>query len=309
MKKLCLIIPTKDRPNELERLLNSMVSQDIVPEQIIIVDGSDPGVKWLTDKFTNLPIDYLQVLPPGLTRQRNAGLKKVRDDIDLIGFLDDDIVLQDNCLKNMLDFWYKAGDDVAGAGFNIIDHPPEGKPKWLEFIFKLYLKDKPAGTLLKVGRNMPYCPAEQTEETQWLCGGATVWRKKTYDTFDYDEWFAGYGIVEDIDFSYRVSKTNRLFVVAEAQVRHIETPKKNHYLLAYIVTMNHLYVSKKHDELSYPLCVLYFSMNGIRCLLSGLLHRDTINIKKGMGIMNAALRGSILGIARVKKQVKYIKSE
>ena len=308
MKKLCIIIPTKDRPFELERLFNSMVSQDVLPEQIVVVDGGEPGVRELTDKFSNLPIDYLQVLPPGLTRQRNAGLKIVRDDIDLIGFLDDDIVLQDGCLKNMLAFWDKAGDDVAGAGFNIIDHPPEGKPKWLEFLFKRYLKNKPAGALLKVGRNMTYCPAPATAETQWLCGGATVWRRNIYDTFDYDEWFAGYGIVEDVDFSYRVSKTNKLFVAADAQVRHIETPKKNHYLLAYIVTMNHLYVSKKHDELSYPLCILYFLINGVRCLISGLLHRNRTNREKGMGILNASLRGSIFGISRTKRQVKDSKA-
>lgn len=304
MEKLCLIIPTKDRPFELERLFNSMVSQEILPEQIIVVDGGDPGTKGVVDKFSNLPIDYLQVLPPGLTRQRNAGLNRVKDNIDLIGFLDDDIVLQNNCLKNMLDFWEEAGEDVAGAGFNIIDHPPEGKPKWLEFIFKLYLKDKPVGALLKVGRNIPYCPAPRTSETQWLCGGATVWRKKIYDTFEYDEWFAGYGIVEDIDFSYRVSKFYKLYVVAEARLRHIETGRRNYYLSAYIVTMNHLYLAKKHDEFSYPLCVVYMLANGFRHFIYGLKDLNKDNINKGLGHIIASLKGSVLGGSRVERQVK-----
>lgn len=72
LPELCLIIPTKDRQSELERLLKSMEEQDILPDQIIIVDGGNPGIKWLIDKFPKLPIDYLQVLPPGLTRQYNA---------------------------------------------------------------------------------------------------------------------------------------------------------------------------------------------------------------------------------------------
>ncbi|MDO8282178.1 MAG: glycosyltransferase [Thermodesulfovibrionia bacterium] len=302
--RLCLIVPTKDRPFELERLFRSIQSQNILPAQIIIVDGGEPGIKWLADKYSDLKIDYLQVLPPGLTRQRNAGLKRVGDDIDLIAFLDDDIVLEPGCLENMLDFWTGANDDTGGAGFNIIDHPPTGKPRWLEFLFSLYLKNKPAGALLKTGRNMPYCPASATTETQWLCGGATVWRKEIFSEFDYDEWFAGYGIVEDVDFSYRVSRKYKLFVAADSQVRHIETSKKNHYLQAYVVTMNHLYLSKKHAEFSYPLCLAYFMTNGARCLLSGILFLNKFNIKKGMGIINASLRASILGISRVQRQVK-----
>ena len=41
INNICLIIPTKDRPKELERFLHSVASQNILPKQIIIVDGGD----------------------------------------------------------------------------------------------------------------------------------------------------------------------------------------------------------------------------------------------------------------------------
>jgi glycosyltransferase involved in cell wall biosynthesis len=304
MNKLCLIIPTKDRTFELQRLLNSIKTQDTLPAQIIIVDGGDPGIKGLVDKYAELSVDYLQILPPGLTRQRNAGLKKVKGDIDLVAFLDDDIVLEPGCLRNMLSFWQSAPDRVGGAGFNIIDYPPSGKPRWLEFIFSKYLKNKPYGALLRTGRNMPYCPAVATTKTDWLCGGATVWKRNIFKEFSYDEWFASYGIVEDIDFSHRVSRKFDLFVIADARLRHIETShKKNHYLLAYIVTMNHLYLAHKHDEFSYPLCLIYFFSNGIWSFIQGLFTFNKDNINKGAGHIFASLKG-ILGVERVIRQVK-----
>lgn len=304
MNNLCLIIPTKDRPKELERFLHSVASQNVLPKQTIIVDGGEPGIKWLADKFEQLPIDYLQVLPPGLTRQRNVGLKVVREDIDLIAFLDDDIVLEPNCLESMLSFWKDAPYNIGGAGFNIIDMPPSEKPKWLEMMFSRYLKNKKSGTLLKSGRSMPYCPAVTTTETEWLCGGATVWRSEIFKDFAFDEWFASYGIVEDIDFSYRVSKRYKLYVVAEARLRHIETGQRNFYLQAYVVTMNHLYLAKKHDKFSYPLCIIYMLINGIRHFIYGLISLNKDNIDRGMGHMAASLKGGILGTSRVERQVK-----
>jgi glycosyltransferase involved in cell wall biosynthesis len=283
--------------------MESVKSQDTLPAQIIIVDGGDPGIKGLVDTYTDLPVDYLQVLPPGLTRQRNAGLKKVKRDIDLVAFLDDDIVLEPECIRNMLSFWQSAPDHVGGAGFNIIDYPLSGKPSWLEFIFSTYLKNKPYGALLRTGRNMPYCPAGSTSKTEWLCGGATVWRSNIFKEFDYDEWFASYGIVEDIDFSHRVNKKFDLFVVADARLRHIETSHKNQYLLSYIVTMNHLYLAHKHDRFSYPLCLIYFFSNGIRSFIQGILTFNKENISKGAGHILASLKG-VHGVERVKTQVK-----
>jgi glycosyltransferase involved in cell wall biosynthesis len=304
MHKLCLIIPTKDRPVELERLLNSIKTQSVLPGQIIIVDGGEPGIKWLADKFSKLSIDYLQVLPPGLTRQRNSGLRIVRDDIDLVGFLDDDIVLEFGCIKNMLNFWESASDKIGGAGFNIIDVTPSQKPWWAELLSNRYLKNKRPGSLLKSGQNIPYCPASVTIETDWLCGGATVWKKEIFEKFGYDEWFATYGIVEDIDFSFRASKHYKLAVVADAKVRHIELPRKNHFLWAYVVTMNHLYLSKKHSEFSYPLCVLNFLADGLKCVFYGLLRFNGNYIKRGTGHLLASLKGSIISISRVERQVK-----
>lgn len=304
MHKLCLIIPTKDRPFELEHLLNSIEVQSILPGQIIIVDGGNPGIKYLSDKFSELSVDYLQVLPPGLTRQRNAGLKIVKENIDLVGFLDDDVVLEKDCLSNMLNFWERAPDQLGGAGFNIVNITPSPKTWWAELLMSKSLRDKKSGSLLRNGRNVPYCPAKVTLETDWLCGGATVWKKEIFDKFEFDEWFASYGVVEDLDFSYRVRKYYKLAVVANARVQHIETGEKDYFFWAYIVTMNHIYFAYKHPDFSSLLCALSFFNEGIKCLMYGVLLRNKNYVYRGAGHIWAVIRRFFLGIHRVERQVK-----
>lgn len=302
--KLCFIIPTKDRPFEIERLFKSISIQDAMPSQIIVVDGGSSGVKDIVKKFSELPVDYLQVQPPGLTRQRNGGLKAVRPDIDIVGFLDDDIVLEPKCIENMISFWSHASEDTGGAGLNIIDNKYPNKPAWF---FKFFLiRDSNPGKILKSGRNVPYCPANKTHKTQWLCGGATVWRKDIFEKFKFDEWFSAWGIGDDVDFSYRVSKEYSLMVVADAKVRHIETgiPSNRQYLRAYIATMNNMYFAQKHSEFSKELSAWGFFGQGLAFLVSGLIKRNKADIRRGTGHCTAALSGLFFGIKQMDKQVK-----
>src|SRR5688572_20033463 len=89
MHKLAIVVPTKDRPVELRRMLESVAAQTRRPEQVIVVDGSAPDIRAVVDGFPELAIDYVRVYPPSLSRQRNAGMRVVRGDITLAGYLDD----------------------------------------------------------------------------------------------------------------------------------------------------------------------------------------------------------------------------
>ena len=74
---IAIIVPTKDNPEDLYKLLKSMQGLTVRPDQLIIVDGSDGDIGPVMAQFKDLDIDYLRVRPPGLTRQRNAGIGAV----------------------------------------------------------------------------------------------------------------------------------------------------------------------------------------------------------------------------------------
>lgn len=103
--RLAIVIPTKDRPDDLRKLLDSLRSQSRRPDQVIVVDGSNPDVSHVVAEFRELPLDYVRVYPPSLARQRNAGMARLAGDITLAGYLDDDIVLERDAVEAMMRFW------------------------------------------------------------------------------------------------------------------------------------------------------------------------------------------------------------
>ena len=132
--KLAVIVPTKDMPETLTRLLNIIRDQSYRPEQIIVVDGSDNPVNDVVDGFYDMSIDYVRIHPPGLTKQKNAGVANIAHGITLLAFIDDDMVLEDDSLEFMMRFWDDADLKFGGASFNITtSDPPDA---WLRSFFK-----------------------------------------------------------------------------------------------------------------------------------------------------------------------------
>ncbi len=115
--KLAIIIPTKNREHELKRLLLSFLVQPYVPEQIIIVDASSSPNDRIMEGHS-LPIIYINK-DSGISEARNIGISLLQKDINLVCFLDDDVVLEDNALFEMMSFWKRADPDIGGCSFLI----------------------------------------------------------------------------------------------------------------------------------------------------------------------------------------------
>ena len=288
--RIAFVIPTKDRPADLRRMLKSVEAQSLLPAQMVVVDGSVEPVETVVREFPRLPIDYVRVFPPSLARQRNAGMKRLQEDITLAGYLDDDLVLNEGALEAMCSFWEVATSDVGGAAFNIVnDRRPYAT--WLKAIF--LMDSRRRGVVLPSGYHTMICPVDASIYVDWLFGGATVWRRGIIGEFSYDEWFQGTGFLEDVDYSYRVSRRYRLAVVADARVKHFSPPirRDRNFLLGKWQVINRFYFVRKHPELSVVLC------------LWALLGQLLVNAGKGAvggepGVFERVL-GNLVGIGSV----------
>jgi glycosyltransferase involved in cell wall biosynthesis len=243
--RIAFVVPTKDRPDDLHRMLVSLAQQGRRPDQVIVVDGSEPAVRELVEEFISLPIDYVRVFPPSLARQRNAGMQELTPHITLAGYLDDDVVLEPDAVERMLEFWQSAGGDIGGAAFTITNNPQPGALS-LKQLFGI--DDAQPGRVLRSGFASSITPQRADLETQWLYGGATVWRRSVIESYPYDEWFVGTGFMEDIDFSYTVGARYRLFVVANARLAHYSRPVRSdrQQLLGKWQIVNRMHVVRKH---------------------------------------------------------------
>ncbi|HBT41713.1 MAG TPA: glycosyltransferase [Rhodospirillaceae bacterium] len=291
--KLAYVVPTKDRPDDLGKLLESIRRQTRMPDQLIIVDGSAPDVRHVVDRFADLPITYVREMPPSLARQRNAGMAALSDDITVAGYLDDDIVMEPDATEKMLEFWEDAATDVGGAAFSIINQPQIIRESVLKFF--LMHGSKP-GKVMPSGfaAFIPY--VTKTIQTEWLYGGATVWRREVIDEISFDEWYDGYGYLEDLDYSYRVSRRWKLFVTGDARVWHFSGQKSldKQYELGRQQTFNRIYFVRKMKTFSRLATAWALSGLVFMALLAFLRYRDRPRYRRIVGNLHgivAALSG------------------
>ena len=284
--KLAIVIPTKDRPEFVERLLSSIQGQTQLPDQIIIADGGDKLIDQdMIGRFPDLPISQVRVLPPGLTKQKNAGVALVKAGTDLVGIIDDDIVLEKDALESMLSFWGGADDKVGGACFNITNARPKDAPvaRLLKKIF--FIDNRELGSVSRSGCITPIWDAQETRAVRWLGGGYTVWRMGLFDQWEFDEWFPANGLLEDVHFSYRAGKEYQLMVVAEAKAQHVEAhvPIKGEMLLGKRQMTHWVYFVSNNKDLSMTMClwscVGRMSVN----LTTGILRHDIGLVSRAFG--------------------------
>jgi GT2 family glycosyltransferase len=227
----------------------------------VIVDGSDEPIELQLREFLSGNDTYVHVHPPSLTRQRNVGISQICNDITLAGYLDDDIELQPGAIEAMLQFWEQCPDDTGGAEFNIINIPD--KKPLSDLIRRFFCMDSSIpGKVLRSGFCSSAFPALKDHSCEWLCGGATIWRRDVLDNYKFDDWYSGWAYHEDAEFSYRVFKKYRLYIVHLAKVTHNPppfNPEKNFYL-GTMAVINRYHFVKKNPELSTV--VFYWSTIG-----------------------------------------------
>jgi GT2 family glycosyltransferase len=186
---------------------------------------------------------------PGLTRQRNAGAKEAAGDI--IHFIDDDVDLDREYLEE-LDrvFCDRRNEDVAGAGGTVTN--ARRLARYAVLLKKAFLLNHDYGS----GRLQPSGYSafgynrgfKKPVEVQILGGCCASYRRSVLEEYQFDENLPGYGLQEDVDFSWRVSRKYRLMFVPGAKLIHNQSragragPARYYYFYLY----NHFYLSFKN---------------------------------------------------------------
>lgn len=269
--KLTLIICTYKRSNVIINLLDSVTTQTLYPDEIVIVDGSsDYLTKEVLAEQSYKNLVYFKVAPEdrGLTKQRNFGIARVNSTAEIIAFLDDDTVLDTHYFENLL-ATYNLHPKALGVGGYINNEVQwqkvEGnyKPTIKEFFYdgykrkdgsrfvirkKLHLdSNRPPGwsSNYSHGRSLGFLPPSgRIYEVEQLMGGVSSFKKEVFETMQFSTYFEGYGLYEDADFTIRVAKTGKLFVNTDAQLSHYHdaSGRPNKFQYGKMVVRNGWYV-------------------------------------------------------------------
>lgn len=291
------VIATKDRPADLRRTLRSLAEQSSMPRRVIVVDGGDNPVNTAVSEFDRkLDIAYVRHTPASAAAQRNAGVKMVSSDCELIGFIDDDAELEPSALERMAAFWREAAPNIGGCAFNLINHPPmrANSLKRSRLAETLGLYSAKPGLVLPSGWQTMIGRVAETIFVDWLPSTAVVWRTAVLKEALFDEFFTGYSYLEDLDLSFAIRRHWRLVVLAEAGYTHNPSPLRhlNNYHFGRREILNRLHFVRKHN-LSLPRCWLLIAGRLGMTLSHAALYFDANSIKRAAGNL-AEIKSSLI---------------
>lgn len=250
--RLAAVVPTKDRPEDVKRLLDSIRKQTNRPGLVVIVDSGGASKEEVQKYLGTLNINYIDTNIVGQIAQRNYGITLVPEQFELIAYLDDDIVLDEHAMENMIREWNRKEKETAGIGFliNNNNEPADG------IIRKLfYMGSGKPGEILKSGYNVPVSKMNGTARSGWLCGGATVWKRTIIEENKHRQIRSKWAICEDIIFSYPIGKKYPLYISPDSIVIHNEQPISSRFDTRYIyrgknTVLWRMYFVRLNEELS-----------------------------------------------------------
>ncbi len=246
------IIATRNRPDELLQTVRSVVAQTVLPAELCIVDSSDaaPALDQIEELCAawGIELDYVHPARRGLTIQRNIGIDRTRG--DPVFFIDDDVVLADDCHERILDEYERGWPQLGGVRASPLR---PARPAWYTRAFRRLFgiggwwpeaSGKVRAGFFVEGISESIGP----RRVQYFNGWFMSYRRKVFEQERFDEALSGYAFKEDIDFSYRVVRRGyTLIQTPKAKCDHLKstTSRLSSHQLQRMNLANQFYLHRK----------------------------------------------------------------
>ncbi|HIH72978.1 MAG: Glycosyl transferase [Thermococcales archaeon 44_46] len=210
-----IAVPTYNRKKKLQQCLKALVNQNYPKERyeiIVVDDGSTDGTyEFLQEKRKEIQnLRVLRQQNKGPAAARNLGIKNARGEI--IFFVDDDVIVPNNWIREFLNVFSKYPEVVAVSGY--VEAPEEILKKNIFARYEAYMS--------RLAYNMPRTIYIGSFET---FGGATCnvayKREVLEEVGGFDETFpvaAG----EDADLKLRIALKGYKFAFIPLKAIHIQ---------------------------------------------------------------------------------------
>ena len=303
--KISAIVPTIGRPESLKQLLDSLATQTRKPDEVIIADGSEGTAvaSLISDKHwkaNNLVVRHITVFPPNAVHQRQAAIAESTGDFLLL--LDDDVVLESDCVEKMCELIENQADVVAVmADFN--------NQNWSNptIVWRLYLRlfhglhdgewqGKVIGPLLRFGYNpSPLSPVDM----QWIGTCDSLVKREAFESVGgFSDFFLHRcSINEDVDLGLKLSNKGRILLCPAARLSHHHAPSGR--VSVRVAAEDDIYnrFMILHKTLGYSkikslvLVAIYFFVEGFSNIMGSV---KRLKIGSTLELIRGRLRGLVL---------------
>jgi GT2 family glycosyltransferase len=223
------VIATRHRPDDLLKTVESVLGQSVLPAELCIVDSSEntPTRVAIEEACARagLRLDYHHPAPRGLTVQRNVGVDRTTG--DPVFFIDDDVDLAPDCHERILDEYRRWGEKVGGVRAAPVR---PARPSWYTRLYRRLFGIggwwPEASGRVRAGFYVEgVSESAGVRKVEYFNGWFMSYRREVFASERFDEALSGYGYKEDIDFSYRISRTYPLIQTPKAKCDHIKSSR------------------------------------------------------------------------------------
>jgi len=224
--RVCVIIPTKNRPRDLQRATRSLFAQSGAPGSVIIIDQSlDDASRLLVEaevaaarngRGTGWKIQYVRDPSiSGAATARNHAMAIADGDIWL--FLDDDVVLEPEFVEQLIAV-YRDRPEVSGVSGVITNYPRPSAlfRAWNGLFVRGPFRDE---------RQPIYWNSEDLRNSApiivpWFTGCLMSFRAEVIGGKRFDETLRGVSDGEDVDFCIQLGPDVVLVIAPRARLEH-----------------------------------------------------------------------------------------
>lgn len=234
-KDICVLVPTYNRPKDVDNFIKSLISIGKPGKSVILDqsanDDTEKLIRPLSKRYRF--IEYRHYNIRGKNIVLNRAIDEFKKKYKLIFLLDDDIVLERNFFKNVLDEFNKnsrtkvvgAVDvndlqrfkrvNVNSARFKIVNGI-------LRFLLLPCMEDHRFRILGPYGNTMSPRVLRDIRDCQWMSGFVLCCRNEIFEDYRIPDRI-GYDVSEDIDLGYHTYTkygSGSLVIPKNVRVKH-----------------------------------------------------------------------------------------
>jgi glucosyl-dolichyl phosphate glucuronosyltransferase len=284
--RVSVIIPTKNRPSELQRAVRSVLAQTVAHLSLVIVDQSPDNeglrlveaevaaAKMSSDPLWNLNYIHDTRISGG-AMARNRAMKVADGDIWL--FLDDDVTLERDFVEQLLAV-YRDYPEAVGVSGIITNYPcpPLAFRLWTALFMRGPFHDErqPIYWRAESLRSAPPLPVRK------FTGALMSFRADTVLGKFFDENLHGVSDGEDVDFCTQLDRDTQLFIAPGARLEHHHSPGgrlRDHWLRRSVRGNIFLYRKNWNEGIFNRCCYLWLMVGYSAVALVASLRRLSLD--------------------------------
>jgi hypothetical protein len=217
---LTVLIATKDRLEQITKLLSSLENSTRLPGSVIVVYNGI-NIESEIEKFnTSFQLIIIASNTASQVHQKKLGLGVLPPDCEWVLFLDDDVVIEPESIEHLYERYIFNQSYSNFSGFGLaIKNRVYRNTNWLikNILYAVKLYSFSPGDITTGGHPQSYLSQRSVCEVKWL-NGLSIWSRKVTDQYFDIPLISDYAAYEDVMFSYTVGRKYKLLFASDVFV-------------------------------------------------------------------------------------------